>query len=76
MKKELKSVFLEKHEFENRDESTLSDYKIFWRFQFHDFNAGSELIVFLPKIPPKVDFSISTVDGINQACLMEIHEFE
>ena len=34
LKKELKAVFLEKNDFENRVESGLSDCKKFWRFQF------------------------------------------
>ena len=55
LKKELKSVSLETNEYENRDESRSSDYKIFWQFQFHDFNAGSEMIVLLHKYPPEVE---------------------
>ena len=32
LKKELKSVFLQRNELENQDESRLSDYENFWRF--------------------------------------------
>ena len=46
-KKEVKTVFLEKkNEFEEQDESNLSDYRNFWRFIFPDINARSSLIVF------------------------------
>ena len=55
VKKELTAVFLEKKEFEPRDEFKLSEYKKFCRIQFHKFNAGSELIVFITKIVPIVE---------------------
>ena len=49
----------------------LSDCKNFRRFEFHKFNAGSGLIVFLPITLEETfprDFWIATFDGINQAC--------
>ena len=43
LKKELKAVFLEKNEFENLIESSLSECKNIWQFKFQIVNAGSGL---------------------------------
>ena len=55
LKEELKAIVLEENDFENRVELKLSECRNFWRFQFHDFNAGSGLIVFLPNFSPRVE---------------------
>ena len=75
-KKHLKLVFLEKNYFENRDESRLSDCTNFGRFQFHDFNAASGLIVLRPNSPPKVEtFQLRPLVEYIKPVVMERHEF-
>ena len=54
-RKELKSVFLEQNEFENRDASRFSDNTNLWRFQIDGFNRGSKLIVLQSNFPPRVE---------------------
>ena len=76
-KKNSRQYSWKKNEFENRDESRLSAYKIFWRFQLHDSNAGSELIVLLPKNPTKVKiFLLRSLVEWFKLVVMELHEFE
>ena len=65
LKKELNAVLLEENEVDYQDMPRISDYKICWRFQFHDFIAGSELKVLFFS---KNHFSMATFGGINQAC--------
>ena len=55
---------MEKNGFGNRDESRLSDYKIFWRFQWR-IRVDS---VFTQYFSKSRDFSIATFGGLNQAC--------
>ena len=72
------STFSGENELENRDVSRLSDYKKFWRFQFHDFKvAGSGLVVFQPFITPRFEiFPLLLLVDCMKAVVMYIHEFE